>query len=161
MGQRAAICGLFVIVGLLGSAFLATAGAAPNQPTYGATAVRVRGDGLIGTRKSVTGFKFDVRRDANGILKGAVVVHCAGTPRRNYASTSISSLTVTDNVATFTATGKLSGAPNRNKVFTADIVATDSSPDSISIVVHNGAAPPACIADGVIARGKIAVPFVK
>ena len=162
--SKTALTALIVVFALIGSAWLAAATTGPKGVTYPVTAERAKGAGVVGTNKhDFTAFAFDVARDSHGKLKGVVVIHCSGNPgqelRVELAHLAEHRWEHRDlqRYRQGSAAGGTGLDTTLKTPLTADVTAVDNHPDSITILVHNGATP-VCSASGALSHGKIVVP---
>jgi hypothetical protein len=126
-----------VVIGLFGSALIAFAATTPSSGTYGASHVSASASGFCGSINGHSHWRFNAKLLPNGRLKGSAVVQL-GADKRTFSGKGLQQIVVTDSTVSLSINGNLRGARNTDlSVYTADIQATDGSPDSVDITVHN------------------------
>ncbi len=174
-GGEASVISLIVVLALIGSAWLAYATTAPKGATsYPVVKAKVRGNGVVGdcsgdhdeTSKTAdvfasgvqcTEFTLRVDRSSTGELSGAITVECEATGlnltfKSKNEGGRITSLSITNHTASFSANGGLEGKANKGKAYTADTTVTDNDDveDTFATTIKDSSGNVVCAGSGIV-----------
>jgi hypothetical protein len=140
-----------IVIGLLGTAFLAIEAGASGSGVYEVTAAKVKAVGQLNecNAKNCTRFGVSVERAGSGRNAGKLSGHLSlrvATTNTNYSFPKITLLSCAGTSAAFHATsGHASGSANRHKVFEADTSVSGSGHSGTFLTVVRDSATQAIV----------------